>query len=142
SCGLLLEGFAQFVDQAGVLDGDDGLLRKVLHQFGLFLSERPHLLAINPHDANQFVLLEHGNNKQSPYAGFSASKNEWIAICVSVELPETLDMRSLFRADDLYEPCTGAWAHWMLQKLLKVRQPSNVRHFTKCTVFVKEQVAE
>ena len=39
--------FAQLVEQACVLYGDDGLIRKVLDQLDLFVGERPHLLTKN-----------------------------------------------------------------------------------------------
>ena len=42
--GLLLQRLAQLVEQAGILDGDDGLLREILHQLDLLVGERPHLL--------------------------------------------------------------------------------------------------
>ena len=35
--------FAQLVEQARVLDGDDGLVSKVCNQLDLFVGERPHL---------------------------------------------------------------------------------------------------
>ena len=57
--GLLLQRFAQLVEQARVLDGDDGLGGEVLDQLDLLVGERAHLLAIDGEDANQFVLLEH-----------------------------------------------------------------------------------
>ena len=45
--GLLLQQFAQFVQQAGVLDGDDGLIGEVLDQLDLLVGERAYLLAID-----------------------------------------------------------------------------------------------
>ena len=44
--GLLLERFAQLVEQARVLDGDDGLVGEVRHQLDLLVGERAHLLPI------------------------------------------------------------------------------------------------
>jgi hypothetical protein len=41
SGSLLLEGFAQLVEQARVLDGDDGLIGKGLDERDLPLVERP-----------------------------------------------------------------------------------------------------
>ena len=45
--GLLLQRFAQLVEQAGVLDGDDGLVGEVLQQRNLLVGERPHFLAVD-----------------------------------------------------------------------------------------------
>ena len=55
--GLLLQRFAKLIEQASVLDGDDGLGGEVLQQLYLLVRERPHLLPVNPDDANQLVFL-------------------------------------------------------------------------------------
>ena len=52
----MLKGFAQFVEQPGVLDGDDGLGGEVLEQRNLLVGERPDLLAVDGDGANQLVL--------------------------------------------------------------------------------------
>ena len=51
--------FAQLVEQTGVLDGDDGLTRKVGDQLDLLVVEWPHLLAIDRDRTEQRTLLEH-----------------------------------------------------------------------------------
>jgi hypothetical protein len=56
---LLLQGFAQFVEQAGVLDGDNGLGGEILDQLDLFVGERPHLLTKNDDRTHQRVVLDH-----------------------------------------------------------------------------------
>ena len=61
---LLLQRLAQFVEQPRVLDGDDGLGGEVLHQLDLLVGERPHLLAIDADDANELVVLEHGDHEE------------------------------------------------------------------------------
>ena len=65
--GLLLQGFAQIVraltqlvEQAGVLDGDDGLRGEILDQLDLLVGERPHLLAVDTNGADQLVSLSIG----------------------------------------------------------------------------------
>ena len=45
--GLLLQRFAQLVEQPRVLDGDDGLSGEVLDQLDLLVGERPDLLAVD-----------------------------------------------------------------------------------------------
>ena len=57
--GLLLQRFAQivgalaqFVEQAGILDGDDGLGGEILHQLDLLVGERADLLAIDRNGAD------------------------------------------------------------------------------------------
>src|SRR5499427_4274738 len=53
--GLLLQRFTQLVEQASVLDGDDGLGGEVRDQLDLFAGERPYLPTINSDRANQLV---------------------------------------------------------------------------------------
>src|SRR5215471_2014461 len=56
---LLLQGLAQLVEEARVLDGDDGLGREVLHQFNLFIGEGTYLCAIDEKGTKQLIVLEH-----------------------------------------------------------------------------------
>src|SRR5262249_22491011 len=51
--GLLLQRFAQLVEQARVLDGDDGLGGKILHQLDLLVGEGQYLLAVDADRADQ-----------------------------------------------------------------------------------------
>src|SRR5262245_65288932 len=62
SRGLLLQclaqiicTLAQLVEQARVLDGDDGLPRKIADQLDLRVGERPDLLAVNDNDTDQIA---------------------------------------------------------------------------------------
>ena len=50
---------AQLVEQARVLDGDDGLGGEVRDQLDLLVGERPDLLAVDDDGADQLVVLEH-----------------------------------------------------------------------------------
>ena len=45
--GLLLQRFAQLVEQSRVLDGDDGLGGEIRDQLNLFVAERSHFLAVD-----------------------------------------------------------------------------------------------
>src|SRR5262249_38385045 len=56
---LLLEGFAKLVEQAAVLNRDNGLSGEVLDQLDLLVGERADFLAIEDNAANQLILLEH-----------------------------------------------------------------------------------
>src|SRR5215831_3656731 len=47
SGGLLLERFAKFVEQARVLDGDDGLSSKIPYQIDLLLGKRSHFCTVD-----------------------------------------------------------------------------------------------
>ena len=66
--GLLLQRFAQFVEQPRVLDGDDGLGGEVLDQLDLLVGERTNLLAVDGDRADQLVLLEHRHGENGPHA--------------------------------------------------------------------------
>src|SRR5262249_10174279 len=63
SGSLLLERFAQFTEQPRILDGDDGLIGKVLYQVNLLVSKRTNLLAINVYGTDHFALIEHRDKK-------------------------------------------------------------------------------
>ena len=64
--GLLLQQISpQLVEQAGVLDGDDGLGGEVRDQLDLLVGKGPHLLAINGDSADQLAFLEHRHDEQS-----------------------------------------------------------------------------
>ena len=45
--GLLLQRLAQLVEQARILDGDDGLRGEILDQLDLLVRERTYFLAID-----------------------------------------------------------------------------------------------
>ena len=57
--GLLLQQFAQLVEQACVLDGDDGLRREIRDQGNLFVREGLDLLSVDDDGADQCVVLVH-----------------------------------------------------------------------------------
>ena len=60
-CGgsLLLQGFAQRVEQAGVLYSDHRLASEVRDQRDLLFGERPDFLAVDTDRTNQLIFLEH-----------------------------------------------------------------------------------
>src|SRR6516164_546995 len=60
---LLLQRFAQLVEQPRVFDGDYGLGGEVLHQFDLFVTERAHFLAKHRYDTDRLAFLEHWYGK-------------------------------------------------------------------------------
>src|SRR6516164_2440086 len=53
---LLLERLPQLIEQPRVLDGDDGLIGKTLHQFKLMLLKRSNLATIDDHDPDCLAL--------------------------------------------------------------------------------------
>ena len=87
--------FAQLVEQARVLYGDDGLRGEVLDQRDLFVGESTHLLAKNADRADQFIILEHRDAHDRPIiAQFNRSEPVRIvrSMCRNV-----VDLDHLFR---------------------------------------------
>src|SRR5262249_52448155 len=62
--GLLLQRLPQFIEQPGVLDGDDGLISEILHQRDLFVGERTYLLPVDANDTDQRIVLERGHGDE------------------------------------------------------------------------------
>ena len=65
---LLLQRFAELVEQAGILDGDDGLVGKVLDQLDLLVGKGPDFLPVYGERADQFVLFKHRHQQTRAYS--------------------------------------------------------------------------
>ena len=94
--GLLLQRFAQLVEQAGILDRDHRLVSEVRHQLDLFVGERPHLLAVDGDRADQLVVLEHGHGDERARAGELGDGGA----CVRLFRHEVGNVDHPFRFDD------------------------------------------
>src|SRR5262245_1359247 len=66
--GLLLQRFAQFVEQPGILDGDNSLSSEVGEQLDLLVGEGAHFLTKDADHSNEFVVLEHWHDDIGPNA--------------------------------------------------------------------------
>ena len=66
--GLLLQRFAQLVEQAGVLDGDDGLVGESLQHRKLLVRERPGREAHDAERADRGIAAHHGHHRHRPVA--------------------------------------------------------------------------
>ena len=64
--GEIVGALTQLVEQAGVLDGDDGLLGEVRDKLDLLVGERPDFRAVDADRADQLVVLEHRHGKKGP----------------------------------------------------------------------------
>src|SRR5260370_40488491 len=85
SSRLLLQGFAQLVQQTGILDGDDGLACEIAHQRDLLVGKRSDLLAVDGDCAVQFGLLEHRHDHHCPYAPqFNRRDRQSLAVQISL----------------------------------------------------------
>ena len=81
--GLLLQGFPQLVEQAGVLDGYDGLLRETADQLDLLVREGTSFLAIDANRADQLLVLEHRHYEQCPDAAkLDAGNRQRVAFAI------------------------------------------------------------
>src|SRR6266700_6429942 len=90
-CGLLLQRFAQLVEQACVLDGDDGLRGEVCYQLDLLVGEGAYLLAVYANSADKLVLLEHRDDeKRASAAEVGKGDSRWIAIEIIPPSPNVL----------------------------------------------------
>ena len=85
--------FAQLVEQAGVLDGDDGLVGEILDQLDLLVGEGTDLLPVNRERPDQVVFLEHRHDEKRPNATkLDAGDNLWFALGVPWVCREVGDM--------------------------------------------------
>src|SRR5262245_25642553 len=79
SSGLLLQRFTQLVQQARVLDGDDGLSGETLHQLDLLLGERADLCPVDREHADDLIMLEHRDRGQCPYpCDIDRAHSQWM----------------------------------------------------------------
>src|SRR5262245_201113 len=98
SGGLLLQRLAQLVEQARVLDGDDGLGSEALDQLDLLVGEWADLLAEDGDSADQFTLFEHRDHEQGPdTSAFDGYDGPWIAFGVRLPGREIGNVDHLFR---------------------------------------------
>src|SRR5262249_8736650 len=139
--GLLLERFAQLVEQPCVLDGDDRLAGEALYQLDLLVGEWAYLLPVDTYNANQIGLFEQRDDQEgSDSTRFHPGDHERIATCIRFQLPNIFDMRDLLSADDSCETSTRIGSNGaLLNKRFKAWRHVYVRNFTKQTVFIQEQ---
>ena len=57
----LLVQLVEIIEQPRVLDRDDGLRGKILHQLDLLVGEGAHLLAIDGDGTDEFIVFQHRN---------------------------------------------------------------------------------
>ena len=88
------------VQQARVLDGDDGLGGEVLHELDLLVGKGTNFLAGHGKRADQFVLLQHGDSQNRPYPSeFDGCDDCWIAFFNVARLCRKIgDVNTVFAA--------------------------------------------
>src|SRR5262245_9863533 len=101
----MIGALVQLVEQPGILDGDDRLLGKVLHQLDLLVGKRPHLLPIDSDGADQVIVLEHRRDHHGPSTpAVRKSMNRRITFEVWRLRSQVLDLYDALRPDDLGMP--------------------------------------
>ena len=60
----IVRALTQLVEQAGVLDGDDGLAGEICDQLDLLVGEGAYLLAIDGDGADQLISFSIGTDEQ------------------------------------------------------------------------------
>ena len=100
SARKIVGALAQLVEQARVLDGDDGLRGEVLDQLDLLVGEGPHFLAIDRDRADQLVVLEHRHIQQSPESSeIDGGHEDRLALDIGCLGSDVGDMDGLLRLD-------------------------------------------
>src|SRR5262249_3836057 len=111
--GEIVRALAQLVEQASVLDGDDGLPREVRHQLNLLGSERPHLLAVDADRAEQSAFLEHRHAEHRPSAGEIGESNQpRIAFQIWRHRSDVVDLHDFLGSANLGMTAFGMNAEW------------------------------
>src|SRR5262249_29739844 len=116
----IVGALAQFIEQPGVLDGDDGLGGEVLDKLNLLIGEGPHLLSVDSDLANKFVLLEHGYNEHG--AGTCKLKNRKPLRIVDISrlCPNVGNLHWLLRPRDAAASGSWAFCYWLAPPRLRI----------------------
>jgi hypothetical protein len=78
---LLLQRFAQFIQQASVLDGNHCLFGKITQKLDLLVDKGVNLLTVNVNHADQFVFFKHGDGEYRPKAAKLHGGNDMRIAC-------------------------------------------------------------
>src|SRR5262249_41311395 len=105
---LLLQRFAQLVEQPRVLDGDDRLGGEIAEQLDLFIAEWPDLLAIDHDRSNQVLVLQHRHGEDGPGTGKVHRGDTYrIALGISVLRGDVGNVNDLFGGGEATD--SGLW---------------------------------
>jgi hypothetical protein len=145
SSGLLPERFAQLIEQACVLDGDDRLRREIHQQFDLPVREWPYLLAINDNCAYQLGLVEHGHDDMRSRAGRVDKRDDaGVPVEIALVLTKVADVDDLFGFGDTVERSARLIAHddqRFLPEPVGIAGLAVHRHRTKVGPLSQEQIS-
>src|SRR5262249_29411825 len=96
--GLLLEGLAEFVEQPGVLDRDDGLIREGLDHRELLGGEGSNLRTPHRNRTHEDTFATHRHTEKGPDAAATRSLGEGAPVRIGL------------RIEDLYCPVLSSYA--------------------------------
>src|SRR6516164_7284136 len=104
--GLLLQRFAQLVEQPRVLDGDDGLGGEIGQQRDLLVAEGTNLLVVYDDRTDQLIFfLEHGNGEDAAVAGeLHVGNHPRVTLDIGALLHEVGDIGHLAFGGDQTQP--------------------------------------
>ena len=129
---------AQLVEQAGVLDSDNGLASEILNQLDLLVGEWPHLLAVDGDHAHQLAFFEHWYDQQRPGTGDLGDR------LIGIFGDDVGKVDDLFRVGNaVKDACPAAWRNRIA--LLfggPCRRSIMQRNVTEYFPVVQQQVAE
>jgi hypothetical protein len=101
---LLLQRFPQFVEQARVLDGDDGLAGEIPHQLDVLVAERLNFLTVYADRPDQLVVLDHRNGEHRAIPGeFDGLDDKRMTTDIRLRRRDVGDLRHLPSGGDAAE---------------------------------------
>src|SRR6516164_1810967 len=136
---------AQLAQQPRVLDGDDGLGGKILHQGNLLVGKQPEFLPKDDDTADQYVVLEHRHAKRGTrtaeldyHAGFSAGIPVDHLLCAQQAAVRGIRARTEDSAFD--QELAQCWRHakhsrWVERTVLMQEQYPKLRLANRDCVF-------
>ncbi len=142
--GQIVGALAQFLEQARVFDGDDGLRGEIADQLNLLIGERPHFLPIDDDGADQLSFLEHRHRQQRPDAGdFYTNDGKRIALLVRLFLPQVGDVDHLLCQRNAAEAAARSRMEQLVLADVRIAR-RRVKHGDgpKCVVVTKKHIAE
>src|SRR6516225_11107455 len=134
------------MQEACVLDGDDGLCGKVFDRLNLFVGERANLLAIDDNIANQRIVSKHGHCDQRPSTRkLYQSDGTRIALLICCIRSYVRDLDYALSSSNARERMLRAWAkYWfaLRHRLGKCGRCIVRRSDAETAAFVKVQNSE
>src|SRR5262245_18695765 len=144
--GLLLQRFAQLIEQSRIFNRDNRLRGEILNQCDLLIGEWLHLLAIDGDCPHQLVLFEHWNDEERTSTGaLDELDKSWVAFEIGWCHPDVSNMNGFLGSADAGERNIRMKVanHDIQASRLCISGRCVVqRGRAKCLSIVKEQITE